>query len=104
MKYDQFEELCHREWKPETGQCGDVTALSLTDDSLRELAADRFGKKSRGTVSLLQNPITRSDVTVAVAPPGEPATATVEYVHWSDGGSEKRTRTVPISPAEGAPA
>lgn len=97
MRYSQFEELCHREWKPETGECGDVTALSLTDESLRELAADRFGKNSCGVVSFLRNPVTCSDVTVTGGAESDMATVSYGTFAWAP-----EPRTVAITP--GAPA
>ena len=65
MKAAGFTALCSREWAQEAR--GDVVGLTLTDDSLRELAEDVVTDPSGLRLSLnpLVNPITRSDVEVA---------------------------------------
>ena len=79
MKTAEFSDLCSREWAQEAR--GDVVGLTLTDDSLRELAEDLVTDPLPGRMVLripegadpadgeplnpLVNPITRSDVEVA---------------------------------------
>ena len=89
MKTAEFSDLCSREWAQEAR--GDVVGLTLTDDSLRELAEDVVTDPSGLRLSLnpLVNPITRSDVEVAGGAADD--TATVACM----GPDGMTTRTVP---------
>ena len=57
MKLAEFNDLCSREWGEARGE---VTSLSLTDESYEELS----GETSKG-VARLVNPVTRSLVTLS---------------------------------------
>ena len=105
MKTAAFTALCCREWAQEAR--GDVTGLTLTAESLRELAEDvvtdpfpapkvlRIAEHDLGATTSglslrrLVNPVTRSDVEVAGGAAGD--TATVRYM----GPDGMLTRTVP---------
>jgi hypothetical protein len=106
MKYDQFADLCQREFAADGG---DVRALTLAGPSAADLAADictrpelvpmilRIREDEADTVragaalTKARNPVTLSDVAVTVEPDAEADTATVRC--GPDGG---QTRTVTI--------
>jgi hypothetical protein len=56
MKLTEFNDLCLREWGEARGE---VTSLSLTDESYEELAAD-----TTKALAAVVNPLTRAEVKV----------------------------------------
>jgi hypothetical protein len=102
MKYDDFAQLCDREWTAEP-PFGDVTALSLTGPSAAELAAEAFG--SGGPVEFtgpdgeplagppagacgiglteIVNPVTRSVAKVTAGAESDTATVSYGNFEWS---------------------
>lgn len=101
MKYDDFAQLCDREWAAGP-PFGDVTALSLTDASGKELLDDPHITEADGltirvpTVGaapdlVILNPVTRSEV--AIRGGAEADTATVSYGNF-DWSPPPRTVTI----------
>jgi hypothetical protein len=108
LKYDEFAGLCDREWLKgaDKMEFGDVTALSLTDESLAELSGEAFAVSTDSLpagfpppggadvgvlVTEAVNPVTRSAVKITGG--AESDTATVSY----GAGSYATTRTIPVS-------
>lgn len=93
MRYNQFLDLCKREWDRDTGwPCrGDVIALTLTEPSAAELTGDLVATSAAGWAwRVLLNPVTRSQVPVTVVTDG-PDMATVGY------GPGQPQRVVPVA-------
>lgn len=90
MKYDDFAQLCDREWAADP-PFGDVTALSLTDASLAEFyrtapeclfITDDDGHVAAGALAAA-NPVTRSVVRVTGGAEADTATVSYGNADWS---------------------
>jgi hypothetical protein len=91
VKYDDFALLCDREWASGP-PFGDVTALSLTDESAAWLIGDPQAAANaslllpevpEGAAGVVRNPVTCSDVTVTGGADSDTATVSYGNFDWS---------------------